>query len=224
LLTFSRHLERKFDDEQFRRNFQSVVPRELERINRIVEQLLELARPTRLQFKPVRLSPLLDRVLELYANQIEGKAILVVRHYARDLAPLWGDQEALYQALVNIVTNALEAMAPGGRLTLRLGWGDTDEVIVGRRHAVTSRRVKIEIEDTGPGIPPSAADRIFNPFFSTKEGGTGLGLALTHKIVEDHGGAIDFRSVPGGGTSFRIVLPLIPDAPPDTDPHDDDRR
>jgi PAS domain S-box-containing protein len=224
LLTFSRHLERRFDDEQFRRKFQSVVPRELERINGIVEQLLELARPPRLQFKPVRLPALLDRVLDLYGNQIETKAIRVVRQYARDLAPLWGDQEALYQALVNIVANALEAMASGGRLTLRLGWGHAEEVIVGGRRAVTSRRVKIEIEDTGAGIPPSAADRVFNPFFSTKEGGTGLGLALTHKIVEDHGGAIDFRSVPGGGTSFRIMLPLVPDVPPDTDPHDDDLR
>jgi two-component system sensor histidine kinase AtoS len=223
LLTFSRHLERRFDDEQFRRKFQSVVPRELERINGIVERLLELARPSRLQFTPVRLPALLDRVLELYANQVEVKGVRVVRHFAQDVAPVWGDQEALYQAFVNLVANALDAMDAGGRLTLRLGWGDTDEVFVaGRRGA--HRRVKIEVQDTGAGIPPSAADRIFNPFFSTKEGGTGLGLALTHKIVEDHGGAIDFRSVPGAGTTFRIVLPLIPDLPPDTDSHDNDLR
>ena len=223
LLTFSRHLERKFDDEQFRRKFQSVVPRELERINGIVERLLELARPSRLQFTPVRLPALLDRVLELYANQVEVKGVRVVRHFAQDVAPVWGDQEALYQAFVNLVANALDAMEAGGRLTLRLGWGDADEVFVAARRGA-HRRVKIEVQDTGAGIPPSAADRIFNPFFSTKEGGTGLGLALTHKIVEDHGGAIDFRSVPGAGTTFRIVLPLIPDLPPDIDSHDNDLR
>ena len=223
LLTFSRHLERKFDDEQFRRKFQSVVPRELERINGIVERLLELARPSRLQFTPVRLPALLDRVLELYANQVEVKGVRVVRHFAQDVAPVWGDQEALYQAFVNLVANALDAMEAGGRLTLRLGWGDADEVFVAARRGA-HRRVKIEVQDTGSGIPPSAADRIFNPFFSTKEGGTGLGLALTHKIVEDHGGAIDFRSVPGAGTTFRIVLPLIPDLPPDIDSHDNDLR
>ncbi len=223
LLTFSRHLERKFDDEQFRRKFQSVVPRELERINGIVERLLELARPSRLQFTPVRLPALLDRVLELYANQVEVKGVCVVRHFAQDVAPVWGDQEALYQAFVNLVANALDAMEAGGRLTLRLGWGDADEVFVAARRGA-HRRVKVEVQDTGAGIPPSAADRIFNPFFSTKEGGTGLGLALTHKIVEDHGGAIDFRSVPAAGTTFRIVLPLIPDVPPDTDAHDNDLR
>ncbi len=223
LLTFSRHLERKFDDEQFRRKFQSVVPRELERINGIVERLLELARPSRLQFTPVRLPALLDRVLELYANQIEVKGVRVVRHFAQDVAPVWGDQEALYQAFVNLVANALDAMEAGGRLTLRLGWGAADEVFVAARRGA-HRRVKIEVQDTGAGIPPSAADRIFNPFFSTKEGGTGLGLSLTHKIVEDHGGAIDFQSVPGAGTTFRIVLPLIPDVPPDTDAHDNDLR
>jgi signal transduction histidine kinase len=73
--------------------------------------------------------------------------------------------------------------------------------------------VRIEIEDTGGGIPYADGDRIFNPFFSTKEGGTGLGLALAHKVVEDHGGIINFRSVPGQGTTFSIVLPLTPEPP-----------
>jgi signal transduction histidine kinase len=75
--------------------------------------------------------------------------------------------------------------------------------------------VAIEVEDSGVGIPPAVVDRVFNPFFSTKESGTGLGLALTHKIIEDHGGSIDVRSTPGVGTTFRLVLPLMPDASPE---------
>ncbi|HEV8640473.1 MAG TPA: ATP-binding protein [Methylomirabilota bacterium] len=220
-LTFSRHLTRRFEDERFRERFQSVVPRELERINEIVERLLELARPPRLTFALVRLPSLLDRVVDLHANQIESRQITVLREYARDVAPIQADEDALYRALVNVVTNALEAMGTGGRLLLRLGWDDGGNVRPSWRRAF-NRGVKIELEDTGSGIAPAEADRVFNPFFTTKEGGTGLGLALTHKIVEDHGGSIDFRSVRGVGTTFRIVLPLVPE-PPGGPPRDDDR-
>jgi len=209
LLTFSRHLPRKFEDEHFRKRFESVVPRELERINVIVERLLELARPSALQFAIVRLPALLERAVDLYANQIEAKRISVVRKYARDLPSIQGDPELLYRALVNLVLNAVEAMEVGGCLTLRAGWDDTGLAATARRAGY--RQVRIEIEDTGGGIPLADGDRVFNPFFTTKEGGTGLGLALAHKVVEDHGGSINFRSVPGRGTTFSIVLPLTPE-------------
>lgn len=212
LLTFSRRLTRAFEDSDFRQKFQTVVPRELERINGIVEGLLELARPARLTFKPVRVSTLLERAVELYGTRIETQRIQVQRDYARDLPVIWADQEALYQALVNLVTNALDAMPAGGVLVLRTGWSDGDTVTAGR---AGGRRVAIEVEDSGVGIPPAVIDRVFNPFFSTKESGTGLGLALTHKIVEDHGGSIDVRSTPGTGTTFRLVLAVMPDAPPE---------
>ncbi|MBI3825658.1 MAG: HAMP domain-containing protein [Candidatus Rokubacteria bacterium] len=212
LLTFSRHLPRRFDDEQFREKFQNVVPRELERINEIVERLLELSRPFRPSFSLVRLPRLLDRAAELYANVIEAKRIVVRREYASDVPPLRADEDALYRALVNLVANALEAMGDGGRLTLRVEWDDGAEALATRRRLL-NRRARIEIEDTGAGISASEADRIFNPFFTTKEGGTGLGLALTHKIVEDHGGIISFRSSPATGTTFRVLLPLVPEMP-----------
>lgn len=213
LLTFSRRLTRAFEDSDFRQKFQTVVPRELERINGIVEGLLELASPARLTFKPVRISTLLERAVELYGTRIETQRIQVQRDYARDLPVIWADQEALYQALVNLVTNALDAMPAGGVLVLRTGWSDGDTVTAGR---AGGRRVAIEVEDSGVGIPPAVIDRVFNPFFSTKESGTGLGLALTHKIVEDHGGSIDVRSTPGTGTTFRLVLAVMPDAPPES--------
>lgn len=207
LLTFSRHLSRRFDDVQFRERFLSVVPRELERINEIVERLLELARPAQLTLRPVRLAALLDRVVDLYAGEIEAKAIAVIRRYARDVPPIHADEEALYRAFVNLVANAVEAMDEGGRLTLRLDWCEPERL---RARRAVDRRVVVEVEDTGPGVPAAAGDQIFTPFFTTKPGGTGLGLAIVHKIVEDHGGAIDFRSAAGLGTCFRVTLPLAP--------------
>lgn len=215
ILTFSRRLTRQFDDGEFRERFGRVVPRELERINDIVERLLELARPARLHFALVRVPALLDRVIELYAEQIESRGIAVVRTYARDVPPIHADEEAIYRAIVNLVTNALDAMPSGGRLTLRLGWSDAD--VRPLRGQAFTRRVRIEVEDTGSGIAPADADQIFNPFFTTKDSGTGLGLALTNKIVEDHGGTIDYRQAAGGGAMFRIVLPLVPEPPHEAD-------
>src|SRR5262249_40921578 len=145
LLTFSRHLTRRFDDEQFRAKFQSVVPGELERINGIVERLLELSRPARLTFSPVRLPGLLERAVELYAHEMEGAGVRVVREYGRDLPTVWADPTALYQALVNLLRNALDAMPSGGRLTLRTGWADAGAVMPARHPATLARRVRIEI-------------------------------------------------------------------------------
>jgi len=208
LLTFTRHLSRKFDDPRFRQNFVTVVPRELERINGIVEGLLELARPTRLSLRPVHVPELLDRVLELYTGQIEAQGVTAVREYARGLPAIEADPEHLYRALVNLVGNALDAMEGGGRLTLRAGWGQGPDLVRRGAARLNERRLKVEVEDSGRGIPASATGKIFNPFFTTKPGGTGLGLALTHKIVEDHGGTISFRSSPGARTTFTLLLPL----------------
>jgi two-component system nitrogen regulation sensor histidine kinase GlnL len=224
LRTFTSLVSRKFDDRRFRGTFEKVVPRELERINGIVEQLLELARPGRLRFEPVRLPVLLERVLELYANQTETARITVERDYARDVPVVQADAEHLYQAFVNLVGNALEAMEPGGRLTLRAGWSDDGPAFSSGQRLSAKRKVKVEIEDTGVGIPPSEAGNVFTPFFTTKRGGTGLGLALAHKIVEDHDGNITFRSTPGLGTTFAVLLPLVPDPRPERQAANDPLR
>jgi two-component system nitrogen regulation sensor histidine kinase GlnL len=108
-----------------------------------------------------------------------------------------------------VVSNAIEALSSGGRLTVRVGWHDGPG-----RPRPFSRRVAVEIADTGPGIRTADAEHVFTPFFTTKEGGTGLGLAIAHKIIQDHGGGIDFRSTPDVGTTFRIVLLLVPEPPP----------
>jgi two-component system sensor histidine kinase AtoS len=126
-----------------------------------------------------------------------------VRDFGRDLPRVEADPDALYRAFVNLVGNALDAMTTGGRLTLRTGWATADRSPVRR-----SRHVAIEVQDDGIGISEADADRVFNPFFTTKDTGTGLGLALTHKIVDDHAGTIDVVSAPGRGATFRITLPV----------------
>jgi signal transduction histidine kinase len=105
-------------------------------------------------------------------------------------------------------------MGAGGRLTFRTDWTKERDWLPLTRRAPESG-IKVEVEDTGAGIPVQEAEKVFNPFFTTKEGGTGLGLALTHKIIEDHGGSITFLSTPGVGTIFRILLPAMAQRPAD---------
>jgi signal transduction histidine kinase len=206
IMTFSRHIARRFDDERFRQRFQSVVPRELERINAIVDGLLRLARPARLVLAPVHLPPLLEQALELYAPQLEARRIRVQRKWSAGVPPVPGDAEHLYQAFLNLVANAIDAMEDegGGTLTVRFGWPRDGEGVGSALHD----RLIVEVADTGGGIKPEETSSVFNPFFTTKSGGTGLGLAIAHKIIEDHGGTVTFRSTPGQGTVFTVALPL----------------
>ena len=205
IMTFSRHVARRFDDERFRQRFQSVVPRELERINAIVDGLLRLARPARLVLAPVHLPPLVEQALELYAPQIEARRIRVRREWSISVPPIPGDAEHLYQAILNLVANAIDAMEEeGGTLTVRVGWPQTAAGL----GAAFRDRLVLEVMDTGSGIKPEETADVFNPFFTTKSGGTGLGLAIAHKIVEDHGGTVTFRSTPGEGTVFTVALPV----------------
>src|SRR5262249_54135717 len=158
-----------------REKFSRVVPRELERINTIVDRLLELSRPARLAFELVRVSSVVDRALELYANEIESCGVRVRRQYARDVPGIQADSDALYRAVVNLVANALDAMPSGGHLTVSVDWDDRARSRLPGRPDAHSM-VRIDIQDDGVGIPESDADRVFNPFFTTKDGGTGLGL------------------------------------------------
>src|SRR3989475_2668007 len=166
LRTFISRVPSRFDDERCRERFQSVVPRELERINRIVERLLELARPPRMSFSLVRLSALVERIVDLYADQIETSGITVVREFARDVPPIQADEEALHRALVNLVANALDAMTAGGRLTLRLGWSEGGDP-PGRGRRAVNRRLRLAGQDSGTGIPASATDPHLNPSLHT---------------------------------------------------------
>ena len=203
--------------------FDRIVPQELDRINFIVEELLELARPARLHCTPVRLPTLLQRVVEIYSERLQQQSIRLKMDCATFLPPVLADAEQLHRSFANIVLNAIEAMPTGGELTLLCrpvpkalidfttpgNGGTAHDVSGGPVVAVDLYATDVEVvcKDTGMGIPTAQLDEVFTPFWTTKPKGTGLGLALTHKIIEDHSGTIHLTSEVGHGTIVTIRLP-----------------
>jgi two-component system NtrC family sensor kinase len=170
------------------------------RCERLVRQFLTLARQHVPERTAVDLHALLTDTLELLAPALRVDTITVEQCLAADLPPLWADPHQLQQVLINLLTNAHQALreaAPPRQVTLTTRWDPA------------RTRVTLEVADTGPGMPPAIQARIFEPFFTTKPPGvgTGLGLPLCQGIIESHGGTISVRSAPGQGTMFRIELP-----------------
>ena len=179
-----------------------VVGDEISRLGNLVTEFLAFARPKPLTLRPLAVRPLLERVAHIIAPQAESHRIAVALDLPGAPLELTADGAKLEQVLLNLGQNAIEAVAGagvGGRVVLRA-----------RRQP---RAVVLEVEDDGPGVPPDSP--IFDAFFSTKAQGTGLGLSISHRIVTDHGGALDVESRPGC-TIFRLRLPL--DGPTPTTP------
>ena len=193
--TFVQLLPRKISNPAFFDKFQITVPRELNRINNLIESLLELARPPKLEFKMTSLSGCLSQVEDLYREKLEAANITLEISQEGSLPELYADREHLVRALSNIVLNGLEAMPEGGNLTVK-----AEELAGG---------VVLQFTDTGVGMDEATKDKIFNPFFTTKDTGTGLGLAMTHKIIQEHGGDIEVESVVGKGTTFTLRFPGV---------------
>jgi len=165
----------------------------------MVGDLLDYSRPVQPALQPVPLRPLFDEAIAS-ARQQAGPGtenVTVVVSVAEDATTVRADARLLRQVLVNLFLNAYQAMPRGGRLGIRSSSVEVD----GRPCA------EIVVQDTGPGIPADVVDKVFQPFFTTKATGTGLGLAVVRRIVEGHGGSIDLvRS--RNGTEFRLRLPL----------------
>ncbi|HLJ27376.1 MAG TPA: ATP-binding protein [Candidatus Angelobacter sp.] len=172
---------------------------EVNRLSALVGRFLDFARPSRLELRPLELQPTLEKALKSVSEQIDISKINVRRDYATNLPPVMADEQLCDQVFTNLLTNACEAMNElgGGELTIRARRQDS-----GSRHEVV-----VEIEDTGPGIPADLKEQIFNPFFTTKKTGVGLGLAIVTKIIDAHGGAVRVRSEPGQGACFQICFP-----------------
>ncbi len=185
----------------------AVMLGEIDRVNRVMEALLDLGRPMRFVFEPVNLHALLERVCLLAEPAARGQGVAVVRRYDPSLPALWADPDRLTQVFQNLVQNAIDAMPGGGRLTLttRLSL----DPVYGKVDAGGGPRplVEVLVADEGEGIPEALRDRVFDPFVTTKPRGLGLGLAVAHRIVEEHRGALRVHSTPGKGTTFAAYLP-----------------
>jgi signal transduction histidine kinase len=174
------------------------ITSEVNRLNTVVTRFLNFARPLKLERRPTQIPPLLDRAVRVAGERWPQAKIEVVRRYADGLQELNVDPDLSEQVFVNLVLNAYEAMKEtGGKLTLNVAAARFDG----------KDGVEVDIEDTGPGVPAELCEQIFNPFFTTKEEGVGLGLSLVSKIVDDHRGWIRLSSEPGKGACFRVFLP-----------------
>lgn len=184
--------DRKFE-------FLEILIKETDRLNRVVEDFLRLARPLEVEKKRCDLAAELREIVALQENEARARGVRLSLE-GGDAPPVAGDTERLRQAFLNLILNGLQATGEGGSVTVRLA-------MLGA-HGDTPAGVEITVSDTGRGIDPTQREKIFTPFFTTKEGGTGLGLVITQRIVEAHGGTIDLESEPGRGTTFRVWLPV----------------
>jgi two-component system, sporulation sensor kinase E len=166
---------------------------EIARLDYIITQFLQAIRPAPLQLKLSSLNDVVDQTLELLRPELENRGLNVKSRPARHLPATPIDATQMQQVLVNLIKNAMQATARGGMLTLQTGEG--------------SDGVWVSVADTGGGIPQEEITRIFEPFYTTKKKGTGLGLMIVQRIVRAHGGKIEVESRVGRGTTFRIWLP-----------------
>src|SRR5262245_14654415 len=177
-----------------------IIGNEIERVNQILKEFIQLARPSPPNLAVMTPAALLKDVSELLTPQLQQRAIRL-ECQCDSLPPLHGDPQQLKQVLINLIQNAAESIGKDGAIILRAHNGSLP------LKGTETKVVTIEVEDNGPGVPPEVQGRLFDPFFSTKEGGTGLGLPISARIIEQHGGTLNFESPPGHATIFRVVLP-----------------
>lgn len=178
-----------------------VISEEIRHIDTIVQNFLEFSRPPRLQVQNISPSVVVDQALQLLIHRLKSYGVKIDCRRVRPIPAILLDPEQLKEVLVNLIVNACEAMIRGGLITIR---ENIDTLPVVGKTAI------IQLTDDGPGIPSEIMDKIFQPFFTTKEDGTGLGLSIASRIIEEHQGRLEVESREGRGTTFRILLPLEP--------------
>jgi signal transduction histidine kinase len=188
-----------------------VIDREILRLERIVNDFLLFARPTDSKFAPLTADLPLRKVQRLLAPELAQNGVQIILEEMPGL-PLTADADQIEQVLINLVRNAADAIGQNGKIKLR---ARADRKRLGQKE---TRVVILEVEDNGKGISLEVQKRLFDPFFTTKETGTGLGLSIAARIVQSHGGLLEYQTVPGTGTTFGIVLPAATDH---ADPHAD---
>jgi len=197
---FARRLYRTIPDEAPEKRYTQTIMIEVSRMEEILNNLLNYTRDESLVLKEVDLQDILEESLSMVSEKFDEREIELVKEYAEELPKVIGDHQQLKQVFFNLFINAYQAMSGKGRLSLRV-------------HPVSRNGasfIRVEVEDTGSGIDPENLYNIFNPFYSTKESGLGLGLPLIYKIITSHRGQIEVDNHPGEGVTFIITLPVAP--------------
>jgi two-component system sensor histidine kinase HydH len=192
---FATYFRERYRDTPEDQQTANIMIQEVDRLNRVVSQLLEFARPVSVSPKPTSLENLVADSIKLIEKQAQEKQITVKRHNSAQVDEVIIDPDRMNQVLLNLYLNAIESMQPGGELGVTiLNNGET-------------KNSEIQVSDTGCGIQKEDLSRIFDPYFTTKSSGTGLGLAIAHNIIEAVGGQIKVESRMGKGTTFSIIIP-----------------
>jgi signal transduction histidine kinase len=202
--TLTQLLPERLEDEEFRNHFLNIAAGEVERISHLVNELLDFARPSnpKLEFEDV--NGILDGMILLVTTESKKKSIQIAKQYTLDLPSVKVDREQIKQVFLNILLNAIEATPEHGDITVK-----TRSFLKPGGEPY----LQVEFKDTGCGIPKEHLEEIFNPFFTTKTSGSGLGLSISNQIVQDHKGYIDVESGVNQGTSFFVNLPVDQDHP-----------
>ncbi len=191
--TFTEYLDKNKDNPEFIEKFKKIVGAEVDKINNIVHQLLDFAKPAPLSLKECSINQILDETLALLSSDLLKHNIILEKEFKAENAKIMADFNQLKQAFLNILLNSIQAMPNGG--TLKVGT------------SLYLDRIKIIIEDTGIGISEKDLPHIFDPFYTTTDEGTGLGLSITHGIIKEHNGRIDVESKVGVGSKFVVSFP-----------------
>ena len=183
-----------------RRKMANILQTEIDRLNALLDRFLAFARPGQITLARLEVAPLVEQALTLVRPQADVRRVaLRLQEVAPGLA-VEGDAAVLTQVLLNVLLNAVQFTREGGHVEVRCR----------ERALAPGRFAEVSIADEGPGIPAADAERIFDPFFSTRENGTGLGLAIASRLLDEHRGFIEVESRPGEGAEFRLLLPLVP--------------
>ncbi len=198
---FARAVQRKADDPDGVRKKSGIIVEEIARLEELLSDLLDMARPRPLDFQAQSLNEIVEHSILLADADLKNCGAVLEKDLAPDLPPVWADRGRLFQAFLNTIRNGAQAMPDGGvlRVSTRLR---------PPTRPTETAQLEVEIRDSGVGIPAKALQSVFDPFFSTKVSGSGLGLAVTKRIIQDHGGQIAIESEENRGTSFTFSLPI----------------
>jgi signal transduction histidine kinase len=195
ILLYAQMLEKDLNGQNGPRRMAEQIASAARKLDEIVADILAFAGRCEPQCRPLRLRPVIEEVVQLLRPRWATASCTVDSHWNLPDDIIEADATQLQRALLNLIANAIEAAGSSGRVSIHVGPDDDPD-----------RPIRIRVSDNGPGVPPELRDRIFNPFFTTKDSGTGLGLAIVHRIVELHNGRIALAERDGGAT-FVLSLP-----------------